>query len=261
MGIPLLRGRTFAAADFDQNRPVGIISDAFAKRYFPDADPVGKRICGNLEIVGVVADARLSELRSESGPMLYRTAAQDPDRVSALEVRVSGDPAPVVAAIRQHIRSINPRLLIDVTTIRRQIDISMARERMVASISAFFCVLGLLLAGVGIFGVASNAVAQRTNELGIRMALGPSRWSVVRESMQETMLVFAVGLSAGIIAAIAAVRLTTSVISNLLFGLTPTDTANMVTAMVVMTIVALIACLLPARRATRIDPLAAIRCE
>ena len=132
---------------------------------------------------------------------------------------------------------------------------------MVAATSAFFSLLGLLLASIGIFGVASYTVAQRTTELGIRMALGAGRWSVIRESLRDTMLVFGVGLVAGIVAAIAAVRLTASFIADLLFGLTATDAANLVGPVLVMIAVALAACILPAHRATRIDPLTAIRHE
>ena len=261
MGIRLLRGRTFTAADFAQNRRVAVASDAFARRYFAGQDPVGRVVCRDVEIIGVVADARLAAVREDMAPMLYSRLPEDPDRVSGLEARVAGDPAAVMAAIRQAIRTVNPRLLLDAKPITRQIELSLARERMVASISAFFGVLALLLAGVGMFGVASYAVAQRTAELGIRMALGAGRWRVVWDAMRETMLVFAAGLAAGIAAAVVAVRVTTSALSSLLFELAPTDAANFAAAVLVMTAVALAACALPARRATRIDPLAAIRCE
>jgi ABC-type antimicrobial peptide transport system permease subunit len=144
---------------------------------------------------------------------------------------------------------------------RRHMNESVVKERMVAATSAFFSLLGLLLASIGIFGVASYTVAQRTNELGIRMALGASQWSVIRESLRETMIVFGAGLVAGIVAAIAAVRLTSTFVSDLLFGLTATDMTNMIGAVLLMVVVALAACILPARRATRIDPLTAIREE
>jgi ABC-type antimicrobial peptide transport system permease subunit len=156
---------------------------------------------------------------------------------------------------------VNPRLLVGISTMRQEIDRSIAKERMVAATSAFFSLLGLLLSSIGIFGVASYTVAQRTNELGIRMALGAGRWSVIRESLRETMQVFGAGLAAGIIATIVTVRLTASFISDLLFGLTAADAANIVGAVLVMVVVALAACILPARRATRVDPLVALRYE
>jgi putative ABC transport system permease protein len=132
---------------------------------------------------------------------------------------------------------------------------------MVAATSAFFSLLGLLLVSIGIFGVASHTVAHRTNELGIRMALGAGRWSVIRESLQDTLVVFGAGLIGGVVVAVVAVRLTASAISDLLFGLTASDAANIAGSALLMVAVALAACVLPARRATRIDPLAAIRHE
>jgi AAA domain/FtsX-like permease family len=211
--------------------------------------------------IGVVRDAKLASVRRESGPMMYLLASSQSNRLDALVVRATGDPDAVARAIQQEIRRVNPRLLVGISTMRQEIDRSIATERMVATTSAFFCLLGLLLVSIGIFGVASYTVAQRTNELGIRMALGAGRWSVIRASLRETMVVFGAGLAVGIIAAITAVRLTASFISDLLFGLTATDAINIAGAVVVMVGVALAACILPARRATRIDALAAIRHE
>ena len=263
MNIPVVRGRTFTAADVAQDRQVVVISEAFAKQYFPNEDPVGKRIGEppTIEILGVVGDTRLASVRRESSPTMYVMARREPDRFDALEVRTSGDAEAIARAVREEVRRVNPRLLIDVRTMRRHMNESVVKERMVAAASAFFSLLGLLLASIGVFGVASYTVAQRTNELGIRMALGASQWSVIRESLRETMIVFGAGLVAGIVAAIAAVRLTSTFVSDLLFGLTATDTTNMIGAVLLMVVVALAACILPARRATRIDPLTAIREE
>jgi predicted permease len=263
MNISIVRGRTFTAADFAQERRCVIISEAFAKRYFPNEDPVGKRIGGspNTEIIGVVRDTRLTAVRTESGPMMYFMAPREPDRIGALEVRTAGDAAALTRAVREEVQRVHPRLLVDIRTMRQEIDRNIAKERMVAATSAFFSLLGLVLVSIGIFGVASYTVAQRTNELGIRTALGANRWSVIRESLRDTMHVFAAGLAAGIIAALAAVRLTASFISDLLFGLTAADVVNIVGAVLLMVAVALAACILPARRATRIDVLTAIRDE
>jgi ABC-type antimicrobial peptide transport system permease subunit len=178
-----------------------------------------------------------------------------------LEVRTAGDAAVIASAVREEVQRVHPRLLVDIKPMRHEIDRNIAKERMVAVTSAFFSLLALLLVSIGIFGVASYAVAQRTNELAIRTALGASRWSVIRESLRDTMQVFAAGLAAGSIAAIVAVRLTDSLISDLLFGLTAADVANIVGAVILMVVVALAACILPARRATRIDVLTAIRDE
>jgi predicted permease len=255
LNIPVVRGRAFTAADFERSQGFVVISEAFAARYFPNDDPVGK-----FPIIGIVGNARLGAVRGEGGPMMYRMLPKEPDRVSAL-VRSAGDPAIVAQAIQEEIRRVNPRLLIGISTMQQQIDRNISSERMVAATSAFFSLLGLLLVAIGLFGVASYTVAQKTSELGIRMALGAGRWTVIRESLRDTMLVFGAGLAGGVLAAVVAVRLAASVIADLLFGLTATDAANIVIAALVMIGAALAACILPARRATRIDPLAAIRHE
>ena len=261
MGMPVVRGRAFTPGDFERGRQCVVVSESFARRYFPAEDAVGKRIGDppETEIIGVVGDARLASVRTESGPMMYVMAPREPDRIGALEVRTTGDTTAIARAVREEIQRLNPRLLVDIRTMHQEIDRSIAKERMVAATSAFFGLLGLLLVSIGIFGVASFTVAQRTSELGIRMALGATPWSVVRESLRDTIVVVGAGLAAGLVAAMAAVRLTASFVSDLLFGLTPTDATNIVGAMLLMVGVALAACILPARRATRIDPLAAIR--
>jgi predicted permease len=259
MNIPVLRGRTFTAADFARGRTLVIVSEAFARHYFPNEDPTVGKI--GETIIGVVRDAKLASLRRDSGPMMYFMALRTANRLDALEIRTAGDPDLIAQSVVQEIRRVNPRLLVGISTMRQEIDRSIAKERLVAATSAFFSLLGLMLVSIGIFGVASSTVVQRTNELGIRMALGAGRWSVIRESLRDTMVFFGAGLAAGIIAAIVAVRLTASVISDLLFGLTAADAANIVGAVLLLLVVALTACILPARRATRIDPLAAIRHE
>jgi predicted permease len=263
MAIPVLSGRSFTAGDFAQSARRVVVSESWARQYFPDRDPVGALLGDppNIEIIGVVRDARLTSVRSEGGPMMYVMAAAEPDRVGALEIRAAGDAGAVARAVREEVRRVNPRLVVDIRTMRDEIDRNIAKERMVAATSAFFGLLGLLLVSIGIFGVASYTVAQRTSELGIRMALGAGRWSVIREALRDTMLVFGAGLVAGTIVTIAVVRLTASFIAELLFGLTATDATNIAGVVLLMVGVALAACLLPARRATRIDPLVAIRHE
>jgi predicted permease len=258
MGIPVVRGRPFAAADFAAaRRSVFIVNEAWARRYFPNDDPVARQI----GIIGVVANARLGGVRSETAPMTFMMIPAEPDRVSAIEVRAAGDPTTMLAAIRTEVRRIHPRLFLDARTMREEIARDIATERMVAGTSTFFGALGVLLVSIGIFGVASYTVAQRTNELGIRMALGAGRWTVVRESLSDTLRVFAAGLVAGTLVAIVAVRFAGSLIADLLFGLSAADAATVAGAVLVMVAVALAACIIPARHATRIDPLRAIRCD
>ena len=261
MAIPVRRGRTFSAADFAQGRRLVVVTESWARRYFPGEDPLGARIgeASAYEIVGVVADSKIFDLRTDVGPTMYFMTAADPDRFSALEVRAAGDVEAVARAVQAEIRAVNPRLVIGVRTMQQEMRRLMATERLVAAVSSAFSLLGLLLAAVGLFGVAAATVAQRTPELGIRMALGASRWVVIREALRETLLVFAAGLAAGIVAAAILVRLAGAVVGDLLFGLTATDTATVAGAGVVMLLVAAAACLLPARRAVGIDPLTAIR--
>jgi len=254
MGTPLLRGRTFSPEDFVEDRLVYVANEAFVKRFSPNRDPVG--IAG---IIGVVRDARIVGVRTPEGPRLFQHARKEPDRINSVLVRTTGDSPVTAASIREAVRAINPRLFLEIRTLRQEMERDLARERMVAATSTFFSLLGLLLAMIGIFGVASYTVAQRTNELGIRMALGAGRGRVVVESLRETMIVFGAGLTAGIVAAVIAVRLAASVMSELLFGLTPTDSLTIAGAGLAMVAVAALACILPARHATRIDPLVAIR--
>lgn len=261
MRIPIVRGRPFTDGDVEQERMLVALSESFVKRYYPTTDPIGKQVGGNLEVVAIVGDAKLGTVRSPMGPMMYFVSSRQPDRFNGIEVRTAGNAETVAQGIRQVIHAVNPRLFIDLKPMRVQIDDSLATERLVAAISAFFSVLGLLLASIGIFGVASSAVAQKTNELGIRMALGASRWSIVRESLRETVLVVSVGLLAGLAAAVAAVQVSSKFIADLLFGLTATDAINIALAIAVMAAVAIAACILPTRHATRIDPLVAIRHE
>jgi predicted permease len=276
MGIEVVRGRTFTAADFKRdfvpapasgsaspeliaflrrNGPF-IINEAFARRYYPNADP----LMPTSPVVGIVRDAKLFGVGTQLGPLMF-LASRQPHRISAIVVRTARDTQETAAALREVIQGVHPRLFVRIDTVGEAMNRNIAKERIVAAISAFFGLIGLLLVSIGIFGVASSAVAQRTNELGIRMALGADRWSVVRESLRDTMTVVCAGLVAGIAVAMVVVRVTASFIANLLFGLTATDTASMVWAVLLMVAVSVAACILPARRATRIDPLTAIRHE
>jgi hypothetical protein len=276
MGIEPVRGRTFAASDFLGNyvpppvvsgpgsrkiidfiRRTGpyVINEAFAKQYFPNADP----LVTTSPIVGIVRNAKLLGVGPEIAPLMFLPARSP--RMEAIIVRTAGEAGVITSAIRDAIQAVHPRLLVGVTTVGEAMNRNIAKERMVAAISAFFGVLGLALACIGIFGVASSTVASRAKELGIRRALGAGGWSVIRESLRETLLVVALGITAGGVAAFVAVRLTASLIADLLYGLTATDARNLVAAVAVMIVAALAACALPALRATRVDPLVAIRDE
>jgi ABC-type antimicrobial peptide transport system permease subunit len=183
----------------------------------------------------------------------------EPDRVNTVLVRIEGDARAVAPQIREAVLGVHPRLFTGIRSLGEDIERDIARERMVALISGFFSGLGLLLASIGIFGVASYTIACRTRELAIRLALGAGRWSVVREALRDTMVVFGIGLAAGTAAAVALVRVAAGLVADLLFGLTATDAANIAGAAAVMVAVAAAACLLPAHRVTTVDPLMGIR--
>ncbi len=280
MRIPLVKGRYLAGLDhtlagFDAV-PIGdrqnihlpnrvVISESLAKRLFGGADPIGQRLPEPLRqrpvIVGVVRDARFSTLRADPRPPVYVSQGPEPNRFNAILIRSSANPSTVVAAIEQEVRREHPRLLLGVHTMHEEMDRSIARERMAATVSALFGTLGLVLVCVGVFGVAAYTVAQRTNELGIRIALGASNWDVIRESLSGTLVAFVAGLTAGVILAIAGARLVAGAISGLLFELTPADSHNIVVAVCVMLAAVIAASVIPAYRAASVDPNSAIRSE
>jgi predicted permease len=264
MRVPLVRGRYFSAEDATSGgaAPV-IVNEMYARMFIAAEDPVGSRIDSPAGVViGVVKEARLSSLRAEGQPMAYTLGLRrEPDRVSAFEIRTTSDPRALIPAVRSAVTGIHPRLLLSVRTMDHQMARNSSQERMVAGTSAFFGLLGVILAAIGLFGVVSFTVAQRTSEWGIRIALGAGRWNVIRESVRDTAIVFAIGLLGGAIAAMVSARFVASRISGLLFGLTATNWNAVVAAALVMIVVATAACVIPALRATRVDPLKAIRYE
>jgi predicted lysophospholipase L1 biosynthesis ABC-type transport system permease subunit len=243
---------------------VVVINEAAARRYFPDSNPLGQRMgssieqAGQLEIVGILRDAKYSEMREPAPPTMYVPALQSRLPTAAFEVRTAGDPRAAIGAIREVVRRVDPNLpLINVSTQTEQVEKLLVQERAFAQAYATFGGLAVLLAAIGLFGVMSYSVARRTNEIGIRMALGTQRRDVLQLVIGESMTLVAAGVVVGLGAATAASRLVTS----LLFGLTPTDVPTMVAATVTMTVVAGIAGYLPARRASRVDPIVALHYE
>jgi ABC-type antimicrobial peptide transport system permease subunit len=264
MSIPLVRGRTFSPEDDSRSSEVVVVNEMFAKTFFPGEDAVGRRIGrqGRLEIVGLVKDTKFSGLRDTIKPTVYGLAfRQDPVRLTALLIRSGIEPASLSRSVQQEVRNLNPRLLVSVRTVQDLIDRSISQERIAATTSAFFNVLGVLLTAMGLFGLASFAVSLRTREWGIRLALGASRSNIVLNSLEETARVFALGLIVGTAAAIAGGRLLEHMIPDLLFGLTANDWTNMVVSVLLVFFIAIAASAVPALRATRADPLRAIRYE
>ncbi|HYP28843.1 MAG TPA: ABC transporter permease [Blastocatellia bacterium] len=266
LGIPLLRGRGIERTDGESSPKVAVINEALANRFFRDQDPLGKvvdlRLLGStrqVEIVGLVKDSKYSKVQEEISPTIYTPFVQSADagRMTFI-VRAESDPKRLVPDIRAIISAIDGNVpLFDVKTVEEQIDESLVQERLTARLSGFFGLLALLLACIGLFGVTSYEVAQRTNEIGIRMALGatPGKvlWGVVRGSLFMVLVGIAIGLGAAFFV--------TPLISKLLFGLAANDPLTFGAAAAVMACAAILASYIPARRAARIDPIIAIRYE
>jgi predicted permease len=267
LGIPLRLGREISDRDRMSGDKVCVINEAFAGTFFAGRNPLGLHVTqkfGNdrntFDIIGVVADSRQNKLRGEVEPRFYVPAAQPifPLDSVVYEVRTRGDPLTVMAAVRKSIRSVNSELMMtDVRPLMALIDQRITQDRLLGRLSTVFGIVGLLLAAIGLYGVLSYAVGRRTGEIGIRKALGAPEQVVILMILRETGWLLAIGFGAGLALTVAAVRL----ISNRLYGLAPTDPAALVSAIVLLAIVALLAAGVPAYRASRIDPLVALRHE
>jgi len=262
MEIALTRGRTFSARDDARAPKVAIINEAAVRKFFPGEDPLGKRFgnspetSGDIEIVGVVEDIMYSALREPPPATLYVPYVQSPVGPMAFVVRTAGDPAASMASIREAVRQVDDAVpLMDMSTQSDQIERRFTQERVFATAYALFGGLALLVASIGLFGLMSYNVTRRTTEIGIRMALGAQRAGVLRMVMRESLILVVIGVAIGIAAALGSGRF----IESLLFGLTPTDAVTNVVAIVLMVGVSALAGYLPARRAARLDPMAALR--
>jgi len=266
MGIPLLKGRIFNDADNWTSLPVVIINEAFAQRYFPNENPIGKRIQPSFsmtndypwrEIVAVVGNAKMGDLSEDFQPEFYMPFAQIPN-YNAFVLKVQGDPLTLVSAVRAVVASLDKNLpLYNIQTMDGYLSSSIAARRFITLLLGLFAVLALVLATVGIYGVMAFSVSQRTRELGIRMALGADRGSVMQLVLWQGARLAFVGVAIGIGTALGLTR----VLADFLFEVRATDPATYVAVAILLVVVALLACYIPARRATKVDPLAALRYE
>jgi predicted permease len=264
MQIPLVAGRAFTARD-DQAAPrVAIINEAAARRFFPNENPLGRRFGSSLEnssqteIVGVVRDVKYNSVRDSAPATLYVPHLQSPVGAMAFEVRTAAGPQQAISAIREAVRQVDPSVpLMNISTQLDQIEGRFSQERVFARAYALFGGLALLVASVGLFGLMSYSVTRRTHEIGIRIALGAERLDVVRMIMGESLWLVAFGAAIGLGTALAGSR----IVASLLFGLAPTDLPTIALAVGVLLAVSACASYLPARRASRVEPLVALRYE
>jgi predicted permease len=257
LGIPLMSGREFTAQDTAGTPSVFIVNEAAARRYWPGHDAVGRRL-NRGEVIGVVRDSKEKGLTAESSPTVYKPLLQNYMPDLTLHVRAATDALTMLAAVRREVQALDSTLPVyNLGTLAQQRDGSLYTERLAAALLTLFGLLALLLAGVGIYGVLSYAVTERTREMGIRLALGARPRDLLRLVVGQGMVLTLIGLVIGVGAAFALTRL----IENLLFGVSATDPLTFVVIPLLLAGVALLACWMPARRATRVDPLTALRYE
>jgi predicted permease len=266
MQIPLVAGRTFGPQDTATSQKVAVISESMARKMFPSgSSPIGHTFGMNgpdhdndITVIGIVKDVKFESLEESPVMIDYFPNPQHPGYMNSLSVRYTGSFDAVLPAVRQAIHQVNPNLPIsNITTLEEQVGRSIRDQRLVAQLSTFFGLLAVFLSCIGIYGLMSYVVTRRTNEIGIRMALGAERAQVRWLVMREILLLVAVGVAIGVPAVLAGSKL----ISNMLFGLKGADAATLLAAVAMLLLVAAIAGYLPSQRASRIEPMVALRYE
>jgi predicted permease len=262
MGIPIVIGRPFDAREGETSPPVAVVNQQFAKDFFPAENPIGKTIRNSnqlYEIVGVCGDTPLAQLRAPVPAMFYRHFTQAGEMgPMTFEVRTAGNDATIMDSVRTVVRGIDKELpVFDVRTQTDQIDALLSRERLFVTLTSAFGALALVLASIGIYGLLAHGVSRRTNEIGIRLALGAERRDVLVMILREAASLAAIGAVFGVVTAAAMSRY----VRAMLFGIAPVDPATLCTAVAAMMLVALVAGWVPARKASRLDPMTALRHE
>jgi putative ABC transport system permease protein len=264
--IPLLSGRNLTDADDDKGQPVAVVDEAFAHQYWPGDTPIGKRVRPGsflstspwLNIIGIVGNVKSESLETQVVPHIYLSDFQSPSYSSVVYARTAADPGKIGDAIRREVQSVDPDVpVFAVRSMEEVVARSMAERRFALEILGFFAFIALLLACIGIYGVMAYTFSQRTHEIGIRIALGAQRQHILRLALGEGMLLVAFGLAAGLFGAL----LLTQFLRSMLFAVKPTDPVTFIAIAALLAAVALLACYIPAHRATRVDPLVALREE
>ncbi len=262
-GIPLKKGRFFSSQDRRNSLPVAIINETMARSFWPDEDPIGKRFSFPerkssrwFTVVGVVGDTHRQGLEKQVAPQVFRPHDQDIDNEIDLLVRTASDPQAVASAVRAEIQSIDKTVpKFGVTTVEQQLREQTAERRFYTSLLGLFSFIALFLSAIGIYGLMHHLVVQRTNEIGVRMALGARYGDVLGLVLRQGLVLAGIGILAGILGALGL----TQMLASLLYGVTPTDPVTFALAPAILLGVAALACWVPARRAARIDPLVALR--
>jgi predicted permease len=274
-GLPILAGREFNRQDNEHAPQVAVINETMARRFFPGISPIGHRFgigndpshSGDIEIIGVVKDAKYVTLSEQPQMAAYFPWTQRLQYFSNFSVRYSGDPGVVINEVRSAIAQVDPRVLVsNVSTLASQVDASIGSQQLIAQLSAFFSLAATLLVCIGVYGLMSYAVTRRTREIGVRIALGASRMSVKWMILREILTLAGMGIFIGIPVALFGVNLVVKLqdphlLSRVLYGVNAFDPASVGTALSLMIIAATLAGLLPARRASRVDPMVALRDE
>ena len=261
MNIPQLKGRSFTEFDAPQAAPVIIIDETMARQFWPNEDPLGQRlrigVSPWLTVVGVVGDVRHGGLNARPNPEMFLPHLQVPQASMSVMVRTSVDPLRLAAAVREQLKALDQDLPAPITTMDQVFSDSVARQRFNALLMSIFGSLALGLSIVGVFGVINYSVAQRTREIGVRIALGAKHGDIFKLIVGQGLVLALLGVAIGLVGAFALTRL----ISGLLFGVSPTDPITFLVVSVLLTSVAVLASYIPARRAMKVDPMVALRCE
>jgi predicted permease len=269
LNVPLLAGRDFNDHDAANAPKVAIVNETLARKLLDGVSPIGQRFRKEAtpttpetvyEIVGLMKDTKYEDLRENFGPIAYLANSQEPGTTSTggqFVIHSNLPPAELTAAVKNVLAEINPAISIRFINFKLMIGESMVRDRLMATLSGFFGLLALLLASIGLYGILSYGVASRTKEIGIRMALGARSREVLSLILREALLLVLVGVVVGLPVVFASTRFA----SALLFNLTPTDPLSLAGAALLLLAVALVAGYIPARRATKVDPLVALRYE
>jgi putative ABC transport system permease protein len=265
MEVPLMTGRNFTSADTYKTQGVAVIDQTLAQQYWPGKDPLGSQLkfgfgrgVQGVTVVGVVGDIKSDGFEAPSVPHIYVALGQFAPVNAVVFLRSRGNVEPLGEAVRHEVESIDPNVPVhSISSMNQIIARSIAERRFALELLGVFAGVALLLAAIGIYGVMSYSFSQRTHEVGVRIALGAQRLDILRMALGESMLIVIIGLASGLVVAVIMTRF----FRSMLFGVAPTDPTTFLSVSAILAVAAFLACYIPAKRATRVDPLTALREE